>query len=112
MKVLENKNINELLLNLGLGIHKINHLLNTNKVKAGKRLLKPNDLVNKDDIILIDISEYEKIGAKGVYFIGYLCFFRTSAYRNVGTEIGFILSYHCRNCIVAHNVNPHILAFA
>ena len=68
MKVLENSTINELLLKLGLGHHKINHLLNTNKIKKSSVFLKTNDSVNIGDNIIIDISEYENIDYEPSYY--------------------------------------------
>ena len=67
-KVFENSTINQILIDLGLGVHKVNHLINTNKVKKGTSILKMNDPVLKDDLIIIDITEYEEQDYEPIYF--------------------------------------------
>ena len=67
-KILNNTTINKALSGLGLGLHKINHLINTNKVKKGSIVLRSEEEVFKDDNITIDITEYEKNDYEPTYY--------------------------------------------
>ncbi len=61
IKILNEITINEYLKSLGLGKSKINSLIDGNKIRSGKLLVKQNMPLNKDDVLFIDITDYEKI---------------------------------------------------
>jgi 23S rRNA pseudouridine1911/1915/1917 synthase len=61
LKILNETTINEYLKTLGLGKSKINSLIDGNKIKCGKTTIKQNMLLKKDDVLFIDIKDYEKI---------------------------------------------------
>ena len=61
IKVLKDTTINELLINLNLGIHRINDLINSGNIKIGKKTLGHHDILKKNQIITIDITKYETI---------------------------------------------------
>lgn len=61
IKILNEITINEYLNNLGLGKSKINSLIDGKKIKCGKTIVKQNMLLKKDDVLFIDIEDYEKI---------------------------------------------------
>ena len=61
IKILNEITINEYLNNLGLGKSKINSLVDGKKIKCGKTIVKQNMLLKKDDVLFIDIEDYEKI---------------------------------------------------
>ena len=61
LKILNETTINEYLKTLGLGKSKINSLIDGNKIKCGKTTVKQNMLLKKDDVLFIDIKDYEKI---------------------------------------------------
>ena len=68
IKINKDTTINEFLTSLGLGKSKVNSLIDGKKIKCSKTILKQNSIIKKDEVLFIDIEEYEKIDYEPIQY--------------------------------------------